>query len=211
MTKYKTLKLSDSGLPDLLVHIHFFKKRADDLIQFWLNTDWGRSEVSVDRTDETSVKISGNLPNELYLESLYRRFRFLYHNNEKSNYFRLLKLLSKSTDNKQFQLFCRNQKKTFYNEENLKFAFIASSQKYSPQQIIDYWFNAYYFHDDDGKISDLEALTNKVSENGARVVLYHTVRNCCIKIKYLNHLLSDTSEDNLTIKFPIEDLEKIIT
>jgi hypothetical protein len=204
MYRFDDVEINNDKLPTLFTHINFFQKRASDLVKFWRSVNWGTHSISVDRSDENAPKISGSLPKELELEGLYRRFRFLYHNNEKSNYFRILKLLSQSTRDPRFHAFCRQEKQSFYEEQSLEFAFITAQKKYKPEEIIDYWFNAYYFHDDENKIQELDALTDKIGEHGARIILYHTVHNCCIKVRNLNYLLSETSESNLVVKYPEE-------
>ena len=204
MVGFRATKLDIIRYPDLITRINGFKKKAEDLLKFHKSVNWGIHNVSVDRTDEHHPLISGSLPNELVLEAMYRRIRFFIMNDEKSNYFRLIKLLSQSSSDQHFQELCRSWKKNFYKEWSLEFAFISAKDKFTPSEVIDYWFNAYYFHDNEDKTVELEKLTRSLGENGAKVVLFHTASNCCTRVFNLLYLLECTSEQNPIIKCPVK-------
>tara|TARA_R110002167_G_scaffold358703_1_gene574913 strand:- start:1555 stop:1857 length:303 start_codon:yes stop_codon:yes gene_type:complete len=94
-------------------------------------------------------------------------------------------------------------KKEFLEEDILKFAFLSSRSPVTPEELIDYWFNAYYFHDDRDKHEKLERFSGIVSDNGSKVALWHVVWNSTLRIKNFSYLLSDTSEENPQVHVPV--------
>lgn len=192
---------------DILARLSSFKRKANELGEYMNSKDWGIQRIHVNRSNENVPKISGTLPNELILEGLYRRFRFFILNSEDANYFRLLNLLSQNSKSDLLHQFCRIAKKEFYKEHSLEFALTTSEYKYKPEQVINFWFNSYYFHDEKVHHEKRKKFEAIVSAQGSKVVLWNTVRNSVRKIRYLNWLLRDTSEKNQ--KMYIKQLSKI--
>jgi len=196
MNEFLKAQLDIELSPEFQIRLESFRRKATELSNFVSSQNWGRHHVHVDRSNENKPRVDGTLPNELVLEALYRRFRFFILTREKSNYFRLLRLLSASSDDELLHGFLRLEKKEFFNERSLEFAFITANSQYKPEDVIDFWFNAYYFHDqapDREKLSTFESI---VSPIGAKVILWHAVWNSVLKIRNLNWLLRETSINN---------------
>ena len=188
--------------PELEDRIDSFRRKATDISTYVASHKWERLTVSVNRTDENNPNIKGNIPNDLILEGLYRRFRFFILNKEKSNYFRLLRLLSSSANSSLLHSYLRMSKKEFLSEDSLKFAFITAKTKYHPEEIINLWFNSYYFHDQKAEREKLSIFRDIVSDNGAKVVLFHAVWNAILKIRNLNYLIRNTSIERQSMYVP---------
>lgn len=180
-----------------------FKRKATDLCEFVSSQKWGQHSIHVDRSNENLPNITGSLPDELILEALYRRFRFFILNDEKANYFRLLNLISQSADSPLVHSFTKMYKKELFEERSLQFAFITAKSKYTPKEVINFWFNSYYFHDQEVDRVKLERFKGVVSDNGAKVVLFHAVWNAVRKVRNLNYLLRDTSGFNQHMYIPV--------
>lgn len=188
--------------PELQERILAFRRRADDLAEFIRSKKWGQHHVSIDRNDENSPKISGTLPDELILEGLYRRYRFFILNHEKSNYRRLVNLLSQNTDSERLQKYFRSVRREFLEEDILRAAFITARKKIRPEQVIDYWFNAYYFHGDEKKHEQLETFRQVMTDNGAKLALWHVVWRSALRVRNLAYLLRETSEEYPYVYMP---------
>lgn len=200
--EYITASL-DQDPPDYIwEHIAGFKRRAEDLDGFIRSENWGIHNVSINRTNEDLPHISGSLPDETLLERLYRRFRFFILEKEKSNYRRLLKLLSAATSSEVGQLYLRVCRKEFLTNDILDFAFITAKRPYHPEEVIDCWFNAFYFHDDPSKHETLSKFTRMVSDNGAKVALWHVVWDASLRVRRLNWLLRETTRTNPVMYIP---------
>ena len=182
--------------------ISSYKRKAVDLSEFVSAQKWGQHSISINRSNENRPNITGSLPDELILEALYRRFRFFILNDEKSNYFRLLNLISQSSDSSIVHSFIKMYKKELFEERSLQFAFITAKSKYTPKEVINFWFNSYYFHDQDIDRAKLDTFKGIVSDNGAKVVLFHAVWNAIRKVRNLNYLLRDTSHINQYMYIP---------
>ena len=104
-------------------------------------------EAFVDRFDQNRPIISGTLPNESLITTFYSKYRHVYLTKETANFFKIAKSLSVASNSDLFTLYHRHHlKKAFYQEFLLKFAFIQSQTSFTPDQVIDIWFNAYFFH-----------------------------------------------------------------
>ena len=196
MDEFQKISIDMSKFQDMEERIDNFKRKATDLCEYVSSQEWGRHSININRKDQNKPTITGSLPNELLLESLYRRFRFFILNDEKTNYFRLIKMLSQSSTSPLIHRFTKVSKKEFFNEDSLQFAFITAETKYSAKEVIEFWFNSYYFHDQDEDRNKLQNFENIVSSNGAKVVLFHAVWNAVRKVRNLNYLLRDTSIKN---------------
>jgi len=203
MEEFVQVSLDLSSFKDMEDRINSFKRKATDLCEYVSTQKWGQHTIHVDRSDENIPSIKGSLPDDLMLESLYRRFRFFILNDEKANYFRLLNLLSQASDSALIHNYARISKKEFFEERSLQFAFITAKSKYQPKEVINFWFNSYYFHDQDEDRGKLDIFKSIVSDNGAKVVLFHAVWNAVLKVRNLNYLLRDTSIDNQKIHVPV--------
>lgn len=203
MDEFIKISVDITSFNDMEERINSFRRKASDLCEYVSSQEWGQHTISVDRSDENLPKIKGSLPDPLILESLYRRFRFFILNDEKSNYFRLLNLLSQASNSPLIHSFAKTSKKEFFEENSLQFAFITAKSKYHPKDVINLWFNSYYFHDQEEDRNKLEAFKGIVSDNGAKVVLFHTVWNAVRKVRNLNYLLRDTSINNQEIYVPV--------
>ena len=203
MEKFAKVEIAFSSSNELQARLDAFRRRAEDLNLFIASQKWGMHNVSVDRTDENRPKISGSLPDEMVLEALYRRFRFFILNDEGANYYRLIRLLSASSNDELLHRFLRVEKKEFLNENSLEFAFITASTKYRAKEVIDFWFNAYYFHDQDLERSKLEKFESIVSPEGAKVVLWQAVWHSTRRIRNLAWLTREATLQNPIVYAPV--------
>ncbi len=188
---------------ELWKRIERFHYRAEELNRFRSEINWGHFTSNVDRSDTKGPIISGSLPDKYVLEALYRRFRFFILEKEKANYRRLIKVLGSAVTDETARLFYKQERKEFLKTDIVDFAFISHEPRYSGDEILNLWFNAVYFHDEEEKIEKLVELENLISKNGAEVTLLHIVWDACNKIRNLNWLLTETSQNNAKIKVPI--------
>lgn len=179
-----------------------FTRRGRDLDEFIRSNHWGQHSMEIDRQNEHRPRISGSLPDESLLELLYRRFRFFILKREKSNYQRLQQLLSAATTSEVARSFLLVSRDEFLTNDALDFAFITAQRPYGPEEVIDCWFNAFYFHDNSKKGATLAEFRSVVSNNGAKVALWHTIWDASYRVRRLNWLLRDTNRKNATIYIP---------
>lgn len=183
---------------ELWERIDQFRQRAAQLNSFRRDVKWGILNLSIERSRNTQPKVTGNLPNKYELESLYLRFRFFILENENANYKKLLKGLGRSVDDELVREFFRFERKSFFDDEIVEKIINKYTKNIRAEEIIDMWFNAYYFHNNLYKKDKLEELIAFVSQFGAEAALFYIVRNACNKVRNLNWLLKD-----LTISKPI--------
>ena len=203
MEQFKKVEIDLSSSDELQVRLDAFRRRATDINVFLQSRKWGAHSIHVDRSDQNRPIISGSQPDELALEALYRRFRFFILNDEDANYFRFIRLLSASCNSDLLHQFLRLEKKDFYYEYALEFAFITASTKYRPDEVINFWFNAYYFHDQSIDRSKLATFENVVSTEGAKVVLWNCVWHSVRKIRNLAWLTRETTLQNPIVYVPV--------
>lgn len=201
--EFELVKLSNSRNDLLFEDIEEFKFRASDLCNFAKTTNWGIFEYSVDRLDPERPIISGTLPSESLMMTFYSKYRHVYLKKETANFFKIAKSLSVASSSELFTLYHRHHlKKAFYKEFLLKFAFIQSRTSFSPEQVIDIWFNTYIFHGQVKEREKLKLLQNLVSEQGAKVALWQTVWQSHLVVGELMQNLESTTKENPYIKVP---------
>jgi hypothetical protein len=205
--EFITIELDRDHPEHLWGRIETFKRRAQDLAEFKAAQNWGIHNVSVNRTNENRPHISGSLPDETTLELLYRRFRFFILNDKPAkpayaNYRRLLKFLGAATSSELAHMYFRLWRKEFLTDDVLRFAFITAKRRFTPEDVIRFWFNAEYFHDDREKEATLAEFRGIVSDNGAKVALWHAVWDATLRVRNLNWLLKDTSRANPRMHIP---------
>ena len=189
--------------PELVSRVDAFKRRAADLVRFIRTQKWGLQSIHIDRSNQERPTINGSLPNELALEGLYRRYRFFLLNREKTNYYRFIRLLSTSSSNELLHRFLRMEKKEFLQSKSLEFAFITSTMKYRAEDVIDFWFNAYYFHEQEPERAKLAEFENIVSSEGAKVMLWESVWDRALKGRNMSWLIRDTTITNPVVYVPV--------
>jgi hypothetical protein len=192
-----------SSHPDLLPRLLAFKRRAADLTKYVKEQKWGRVNIHVDRIDQQRPKIDGNIPGDAVLEGLYRRFRFFILNDEPANYRRFVRLLSAASDDEVLQRHLRIERKEFHKSHSLEFGFASAPRTYRPEEVIDFWFNAYYFHDDEPQREQLAAFESIVSAQGAKVVLWEAVWHSVLKIRDMALLVKDTAAETPMVYVPL--------
>ena len=203
MEKFKKVEIDLSSSEELQSRLDAFRRRAADINIFMQSLDWGMHNIHVDRSNQNRPTISGSKPDELVVEALYRRFRFFILSDENANYYRLIRLLSAACKSELLHKFLKTEKKNFYFDYPLEFAFVTASTKYSPKEVIDFWFNAYYFHDQSIDRSKLATFESIVSSEGAKVVLWNCVWHSVRKIRNLAWLTRETTLQNPTVYVPV--------
>jgi hypothetical protein len=201
--EFEKVAIDLSSSIELRTRLDSFRRRATDLGNFIRSQKWGTHTIHVDRSDENRPKVDGTLPSELVLEALYRRFRFFILNDENANYLRFVRLLSASSDDELLHSFLRVERKDFFQSGSLDFAFITSSTKYRPDEVIDIWFNAYYFHDERVEREKLATLESIVSAEGAKVLLWESVWNGARRVRNLAWLTREAIPENPVVYVPI--------
>jgi len=165
--------------------------------------NWGNHNYQISRNDRNSPVISGTQPEPLLAEAMYRRFRFFILNKEKANFYRLLRVLSSASSDDILHQLCRYLRRDFLADSPMDWAFKLADKKYTSEEVIDLWFNAYYFHDEEPKRKRLEQFEKVVTENGAKIALFHTVARAVYPIGHLNYLLRDTATESTEMYLPI--------
>jgi hypothetical protein len=202
MYRFEKAEINLSSSTELQIRLDSFKRRAADLTGFMKNQKWGVHNIHVDRSDQDQPRADGTVPDELVLEGLYRRFRFFILNDEGANYRRFLRLLSASSENELLHRFIRIERKEFFQSKSLEFAFITAKLKYRPEEVIDFWFNAYYFHDQEPERQKLAAFQSIVSPEGAKVLLWESIWNI-LKIRNMAWLVKETTLANPVVDVPV--------
>jgi hypothetical protein len=201
--EFELVRLSNYRNESLFDDIEEYKFRASDLCNFARSTSWGVFEAFVDRFDQNRPIISGTLPNESLITTFYSKYRHVYLTKETANFFKIAKSLSVASNSDLFTLYHRHHlKKAFYQEFLLKFAFIQSQTSFTPEQVIDIWFNAYFFHGQQKEREKLKLLQELVTDQGAKVALWHTVWQSHLIVGELMENLKETTKENPYIKVP---------
>jgi hypothetical protein len=203
MERFEKVEIDLSSSAELRMRLDSFTRRAANLTEFMKSQKWGIQSIHVDRSNQDQPWVHGTLPNELVLEGLYRRFRFFILNDEDSNYLRFLRLLSASSKNELHHRFLRLERKEFFQSHSLEFAFITANLKYHPEEVIDFWFNAYYFHDQEPERKKLATFESIVSAEGAKVLLWESVWNSALKVRNMAWLVREATPKNPFVYVPL--------
>ena len=202
--QFAAIKINLPAASELHDRLQTFHRRAKELREFINSQRWGRLTMHVDRSNEDRPLIDGDIPEELVLEALYRRFRFFILEKERANFRRLLNLLSSASKSKPFQEFLRVERREFLKSNSLDFGFITAKAKLKAEDVMDFWFNAYYFHDQDPERENLVAFERVVTARGAKIVLFETVWHGARKVQNIAWLTRDSTPENPVAYLPLE-------
>lgn len=203
MTQFEVAAIDLGSCPELVKRLDAFKRRANDLLAFIRTQDWGAHFMRIDRTNQEKPLIIGSIPDDLALEGLYRRFRFFILHKEMAFYYRFNRLLSVSSDDELLHRFLRVEKREFLQSKLLDYAFVTSTMKYRGEDVVDFWFNAYYFHDREEERMKLAKFEQVVSSEGAKAILWQLVWDSTLKIRNMSYLIRDTTMDNPVMYVPV--------
>ncbi|MBI4825552.1 MAG: hypothetical protein HY807_03925 [Nitrospirae bacterium] len=148
------------------------------------------------------IAITVDLPDEDDLRSFYLAFRFFYLQKEPANFLRITNIIHRVADDALARQNIDNLKRLWSGALFQEMMHIAvNDTEVTPSQLLDLWFNAYYFHSDEYKsirLSEInEVLTNDLSRfflanavieaTKAVLKLYDSIRglaNLCTKSNF---------------------------
>ncbi len=139
--------------------IEVFKKRAAQLAQVPLIKE-GRAQISAKIRGEEGkgVNIAVTLPPETDLRALYMAFRFFYLQREPAYFLRIVKILRQHTNDHNTIAYLDYLKKQWIGSLRKQIEIVAGGRSLTPSLLIDLWFNAYFFHSDEKKESELNKM-----------------------------------------------------
>jgi hypothetical protein len=160
-----------------LVCVKQFLKKARELQSTHIISN-GDSGISMKSLFENgrNVKVKVSLPPEENLRSLYMAFRFFYLSKEKSNFLRVANIIKRKIDSELANNHIDWLKDMWSGALAVKQVHIHVNEKLiTPAILIDLWFNAYYFHADDGKEKELSNLAVALTIDVCRFMLADAV------------------------------------
>ncbi|MCR4346478.1 MAG: hypothetical protein NUV55_04625 [Sulfuricaulis sp.] len=204
---FAAIHLNSQTTSNFWERLDAYRDCATRLNEYRQEIKWGTHSVSVERTIQGLPRITGSLPNERELEGLLLRFRLFVLKSEKSCFEYFINALHDSSSDELLKLYTSYAKREFHKSKILGNALLGYQGEYTPMTIIDIWFNSHYFHRS-GKRSPLKAAKLKnfksaVSENGAKITLFHAVWDVCNLVRNVNFLVANTSRENPVVLVPV--------
>jgi hypothetical protein len=181
-----------------LICVKQFLKKARELHATHIISN-GESGISLNSVFEKgkTVKFKVCLPSEEYLRSLYMAFRFFYLSKEKSNFSRVANIIKRKTDSDLAKKYIDWLKDMWSGALAVKQVRIHINEKLiTPAILIDLWFNAHYFHSDDGKEKELSNLSGALTIDVCRFMLADAVYEASKAVFLLANVIAGLDNKN---------------
>lgn len=123
-------------------------------------------------TQENRLCFSAEVPSEELIAEFLLAFRFFYHKKEPTHFPKILGIIGKHTTNEDvrqaLRLFGKKWNDSLFQEAlNITY----NDRAVTSSLLLDLWFNAHYFHQDEEKRRELDKLIEGFSENFAKYML----------------------------------------
>jgi hypothetical protein len=189
------VNISDSLTEEELKDIRLFLKKADELSKTRIMTgaDNGIS-MRVSSEIGKTPQISVTLPDEEYLRSFYMAFRMFY-SQDATNFNRIANIVKRRSGVEGARKYVDALKERWSGAlARQQFHMEVDGQEMTPSLLMDLWFNAHYFHPDEGKDEKLSALKSVLTHDGCRFMLADAVYEASVAVLRLAHSLKALEE-----------------
>lgn len=127
-------------------------------------------------TQENGLRFEAQLPSEEIISEFLLAFRFFYHKKEPTHFPKILRIIGKHTTNadvrQALRLFGKKWNDSLFQKAlNITF----NDKGVTSSLLLDLWFNAHYFHQDEKKRKELDQLIENFSEEFAKYMLLDSV------------------------------------
>ncbi len=144
--------------------------------------------------DENFIKfLNGEKPNEEQIIFLLNKYRFFYLQKEPTNFYKICDILCKNAKNEKHIESIQNIRETYKKILKGGIGFVFSDKlkaEQPPEDNIDLWFNAFYFHSDREKKKRLEQLQNKYGYI-QKFVFIREIWSLVLLIQQLNKIVNE--------------------
>jgi hypothetical protein len=146
-------------------------------------------------TQENGLSFSAEVPSEELIAEFLLAFRFFYLKNEPTHFPKILGIIGKHTTNEEvrqaLRLFGKKWNDSLFQRAlNITY----NDMPVTSSLLLDLWFNAHYFHQDEEKRRELDKLIEGFSENFAKYMLLDssiTATNEVFKFSEIVHAMVD--------------------
>ncbi len=122
--------------------------------------------------NDTGWQMESEIPSEEIIAEFLMAFRFFYLKKEPTQFPKILGIIGKYTNNEDFRksakLLGNKWKDCLFGKT---FTISLNDKEVTSSILLDLWFNAHYFHQDQGKKKELDKLIDGFSENFAKYML----------------------------------------
>ena len=182
--------------------IELFRKRFEILWDNLHDLKLGNFSANIHKKTDGTYEGNSTLPNAHRLKGFYTDYRHFYHQNERTHIFKLMKYLKSLTDSKDYHDFIKNEKNDY------KSSFIENnwlnidSKRLNTAEVLDLWFNAEIFHDDEVKMNRLNRVRSSMSENLWKFIVFMAAYDTSLIIRNIHWSQSELSKNNLYLLMP---------
>lgn len=157
-------------------------------------------QIRGDRADDGfRIGLSIKVPDDDTVKSFLLSFRVFYMKDEPTYFYSVGNLLHKKVSDQTVRGDIAAIRETYskaLNHGAISFTF--QDKKYSPQGIIDLWFNAVYFHTDVNKVKELDVILKSPTANLFYFLLVDTVVTLTNAITELKGIIAWLLSDDRT-------------
>jgi hypothetical protein len=144
--------------------------------------------------DENLFKfLNGEKPDEEQITFFLNKYRFFYSKKEPTHFYKICNILEKNVRNEEQKESIRSIRKIYKKILEGGTGFVFSDElkaKQSPEENIDLWFNAFYFHSDKDKREQLEKLKKEYGYI-QKFVLIREIWGLVLLIKQLDEIVKE--------------------
>ncbi len=162
--------------------IETYNRRVAELIDAREMLEPKRITMKIHRPSPGKFESEGNFPDKVQLINFYRLFRLFVLNNEDSNFFRVANIVSKNSPNDSIRAYIEAIRKQWHSSTEDDLLTWLGREHLAVEDLIDPWFNAYYFHSDKDKEPVLDELVDYFGEELAEWLLYNFVSTATLAI-----------------------------
>ena len=182
--------------------IDLFRKRFEILWDNLHDLKLNNFTASIQKKSDGTYDGDSTIPTVHRLKGLYADYRHFYHQNERTHIFKLMNYLKSLTDASDYHDFIKKQK------SNYKSSFIENNwlnidgKRLNTAEVLDLWFNAEIFHDDEEKTNRLSRIRTSISENLWKYIVFIATYDTSLIIRNVHWSQSELSKNNLYLLMP---------
>lgn len=179
--------------------LELFRKRFDLLWNNLRDLKLENISANIHKLPDGTYDGNSSIPNDYRLKGFYTDYRHFYLQNERTNIFKIMKYLSSLTDLKDYHNFIKKEK------DNYKSSFIENnwlninSKRLNTAEVLDLWFNAEIFHNDENKMNRLNQVRNTMTPDLWKFIVFMAAYDTSLIIRNIHWSQSELSINNLNL------------
>ena len=182
--------------------IELFRRRFEILWDNLKDLRLGNFNASISKNSDGTFEVNSTLPKIHRLKGFYTDYRHFYLQNEKTNIFKIMKYLTSLSDSREYHNFIKQEKKKYKSDFIENNWLNIQGKILTTNEVLDLWFNAEIFHNDDNKVKRLNIIRKLMNEDLWKFIVFMAVYDTSLIIRNIHWSQKDLSENNLFVKMP---------